>query len=132
MSESLSACLALASMIREHGTPNADEVKFVAHAALELGLDNEDHERVQTTLREGGDFESHLPEVTSRAMRVFTFRRMVSAVLLDEQINDSERAYIAKTAEAFGFDGQVVDEYIAWMREGLQWEKRGADIVERL
>ncbi len=132
MSEPLNACLALASMIRDHGTPTPDEVKFIVHAAIELGLENEDNELVQKTLRDGGDFESHLPEITSRAMRIFTFRRMVSAVLLDHQIDDSQRSYIAKTAEAFGFDKAVVDEYLKWMREGLEWEKRGADIVQRL
>lgn len=132
MSEPLHACLALASMIRDHGPPDPEEVKFVAHAAIELGLENEDNQRVQDTLRNGGDFESHLPEITSRAMRIFTFRRMVSAVLLDHQIDDSQHAYIQRTAKAFGFDKDVVDEYIAWMREGLEWEKRGADIVTRL
>jgi hypothetical protein len=132
MSEPLNACLALAAMIRDHGTPNADEVRFVAHAAIELGLEQEDNERVQQTLKDGGDFESHLPEITSRAMRLFLFRRLVSAVLLDEQINDSERSYISKAAEAFGFGKETVEEYIAWMRDGLEWEKRGAEIVQRL
>lgn len=132
MNEPLHACLALASMIRDHGTPNADEVKFVAHAAIELGLEDEDNQRVQETLRDGGDFEAQLPEITSRAMRVFVFRRLVSAVLLDHQIDDSQRSYIKKAADAFGFDSKAVDEYIAWMREGLEWEKRGAEIVQRL
>ena len=132
MSEPLNACLALAAMIRDHGTPSPDEVRFVAHAAIELGLDQQDNERVQQTLKDGGDFESHLAEITSRAMRLFLFRRLVSAVLLDEQINDSERAYISKAAEAFGFVPATVDEYLAWMRDGLAWEKRGAELVQRL
>ncbi len=132
MSESLNACLALASMIRDHGAPTPDEVKFVAHAAIELGLENDDNQRVQETLRDGGDFGSCLPEIKSRAMRLFTFRRMVSAVLLDQHIDDSQHSYIKRTAEAFGFDDGVVEEYLAWMREGLEWEARGAEIVKRL
>jgi hypothetical protein len=132
MSEPLNACLALAAMIRDHGTPNPDEIRFVAHAAIELGLEQEDNERVQQTLKDGGDFEAHLPEITSRTMRIFLFRRLVSAVLLDEQINDSERSYISKAADSFGYDKATVDEYISWMRDGLEWEKRGAEIVSRL
>ena len=132
MNEPLHACLALATMIRDHGAPNPDEIKFVAHAAIELGLENEDNERVQATLRDGGDFEAQLPQITSRAMRIFLFRRLVSAVLLDQQIDDSQRSYIAKAAKEFGFGKDVVDEYLAWMREGLEWEARGANIVQRL
>ena len=132
MSEAESACHALAAMIRDHGKPTVDELRFVAHAALELGLEQDENERVQTTLKEGGDFATHLPEVESREMRLFLFRRMVSAVLLDDQIEDSERAYITKTADAFGIDRAAVDEYLAWMREGLEWERRGAEITGRL
>lgn len=132
MSEPLAACRALAAIIRDHGTPNVEEVRFVAHAALELGLDPDENQQVQTTLKEGGDYRALLAEVKDRELQVFVLRRLVSAVLLDQQVDDAEKSYIATAGKAFGFDDKAVDEFVAWMREGLAWEQRGAGIVERL
>lgn len=132
MSEALSACRALAAIIRDHGTPNVEEVRFVAHAALELGLDPEQNNQVQTTLQEGGDYQALLAEVKDRELQVFLLRRLVSAVLLDEQLDEAEKHYIDTAGAAFGFDGAAVQEFVAWMREGLAWEQRGASIVAKL
>lgn len=132
MSENVSAVKALAAMIRDHGEPNVDEVVYVAHAALELGLDPEENEAVQQVLADGGSFAEFLGQVESENARLFLFRRIVSATLIDAEINDSEKHYIAQTAEAFGFDQNVVEEYISWMCEGIDWERRGVAIMSRL
>jgi hypothetical protein len=132
MSEALSACRALAAIIRDHGTPNVEEVRFVAHAALELGLDPDENQQVQKTLQEGGDYKALLSEVKERELQVFLLRRLVSAVLLDEEVDDDEKHYIDIARTAFGFDAAAVKEFVAWMREGLAWEQRGAGIVAKL
>ncbi len=132
MSELLIACKALAAMVRDHGEPTVDEVRFIAHAALELGLDVSQNEEVQGVLKTGGDFAALIAGVESKEAREFLFRRIVSATMLDDHINDAEKAYIQNTAKAFGYDGKVVDEFVAWLREGLDWERRGVEILERL
>lgn len=132
MSEALSACRALAAIIRDHGTPNVEEVRFVAHAALELGLDPDENQQVQTTLQEGGDWKALLAEVQDRDLQVFLLRRLVSAVLLDQEVDDDEKHYIDAAGQAFGFDAAAVKEFVGWMREGLAWEQRGAGIVAKL
>jgi uncharacterized membrane protein YebE (DUF533 family) len=132
MSEALSACRALAAIIRDHGTPNVEEVRFVAHAALELGLDPDENAQVQKTLQEGGDYKALLGEVKERELQVFLLRRLVSVVLIDEEVDDAEKHYIDAAGTAFGFDDAVVKEFVAWMREGLAWEQRGAGIIAKL
>jgi hypothetical protein len=104
----------------------------VGNAALELGLGPEENETVMKTLKEGGDFGAELGSITSRRMRTYLFRRVVAATLLDESIEDEELAVIHQTAEAFGFKAGVVDEYLAWMKEGIAWEKRGAELMAKL
>jgi hypothetical protein len=133
MSEQLSACKALAAMVaRDDGKPNVDEVVFVAHAALELGLDAAENEEVQKVLVEGGDFEALLADVETDESRLFLFRRIVSATLLDSSINEAEKRFISKTAQSFGYNMRVVDEYISWLCEGLDWERRGLAVMARL
>jgi len=132
MSEKLSACKALAAMIRDHGTPSVDEVVYVAHAALELGLDPDENAEVQTVLQEGGDFGRFLAQVEAPDVQLFLFRRVVSASLIDAEINDDEKKFIAITAEAFNYEPQVVEEYISWMCQGIDWERKGAGIISRL
>jgi hypothetical protein len=132
MSEQLHVCQALASMVRQHGDPSEEEVRFVGHAAFELGLTAEENEQVQKVLKGGGDYNASLKEITSKPMRMFLFRRVVAAALIDEQINDEERAFIKNTAEAFSYDGGVVDEFVEWMKEGIAWEKRGAELMARI
>jgi hypothetical protein len=132
MSESLNVCQALAAMVRVAGDPTEEEVRFVGHAAFDLGLSAEENGKVQATLKQGGDFATFVAEVKSRPMRHFLFRRVVAASLLDEQINDSERALIQQTARAFGYEDPIVEELVAWMQEGIAWEKRGAELFGRL
>ena len=132
MSERLNVCKALGAMLRKHGDPEEQEVTFVANAALELGLTQNEIEQVMTILKEGGDYNAMLPDITSRQMRTYLFRRVVAATLLDEKIEDDELALIHSTAKAFGFNGAVVDEYLHWMKEGIEWEKRGAVLMARL
>ena len=47
MSEQLIVCKALAAMIRNHGEPSEEEVNYVAHAAFELALNQEQNEEVE-------------------------------------------------------------------------------------
>ena len=132
MSELLNACKALAAMVRDHGQPTIDEVNFVAHSALELGLDPDENAEVQAVLKDGGDFAAFIAEVKGEDVRIFLFRRIVEATLLDDQINDAEKRYISSTAEAFGYSEAIYEEFIAWMRDGMEWEKRGLAIIERM
>ena len=83
-------------------------------------------------LTKGGDFHEFLADVESKEGRLFLFRRIVSATLIDSEINDDEKRYIAQTADVFGFDADVVEEYISWMCEGIDWERRGMTIMARL
>ncbi len=132
MSEKLSACKALAAMIRDHGTPTVDEVVYVAHAALELGLDADENAQVQEVLQNGGDFGRLINDVETPELQLFLFRRVVSASLIDAEINDDEKKFISHTAEAFNYQPRVVEEYISWMCQGIDWERRGNGIMSRL
>ncbi|MCA9666651.1 MAG: hypothetical protein KC503_13725 [Myxococcales bacterium] len=132
MSEKLAVCQALAALVRNHGEPDEEEVRFVGHAAFDLGLNEEENSAVQTVLKEGGDYDGFLDQITSKPMRLFLFRRVCAAVLLDEEITEAERSFLGKTYGKFGYDAGFVEAYLAWMREGIQWEKRGAELMARL
>ena len=132
MSEKLMVCKALAAMIRNHGEPNEEEINFVAHAAFEMNLTPEENEEVQTVLKDGGEYQGFIDEVTSRAMRTFLFRRVVAATLIDEEIEEDELDIINKTIKTFGYDENVVKEYLDWMKAGIAWEKQGQDLMSRL
>ena len=132
MREQTNVCKALAAMVRDHGSPSQAEVRFVARAALELGLDEPANEDVQKVLREGAEFDPIISDIASVPMRRYLFRQVVTAALLDDQINEKERSFIQRTARAFEFDDGVVNDFIRWVREGIEWERRGAGLMERL
>ena len=132
MSEALDTCQALAALVQAGGTTTEEEVRFVGHAAFDLGLSAEENQNVEQTLKQGGDYAALLSKVKSRPMRQFLFRRVVAAALLDEQVTASEQAVIQDTAKAFDYDPGLVEAFVCWMREGIQWEKRGAELMARL
>jgi hypothetical protein len=132
MSEQLLVCKALAAMLRKHGEPTEEEVSFVAHSAFELALSPEQNAEVQQVLKEGGEYASLIEGITSKPMRTYHFRRIVAATLIDEKIEDHEMAMIDETAKSFDFKEDVVKDYLGWMKEGIAWEKRGAEITAKL
>lgn len=132
MKEQTTACKALAAMVSEKGAADKEEVRFVAHAALELGLDNEANDAVQSALREGGDFDALLSQVEKPELRRFLFRQICTVALIDDQINEQERSFIDRAAKAFGYDKSLVEEFLGWIRDGIEWEKRGAALMERM
>jgi hypothetical protein len=132
MSEQLLVCKALAAMLREHGEPTEEEVSFVAHSAFELGLSEGENAEVQRALREGDDYGRLLEGITSKPMRTYLFRRIVAATLIDEKLEDQEMAAIQLAARAFGFKSEAVQAYLGWMKEGIAWEKRGAEVAAAL
>ena len=130
--ERQAVCQALAAMLRSHGEPNAEEVTFVGHAAFDLDLSEAENQAVQQTLKQGGDFDAFVRQVESKAMRTFLFRRVVTAALLDHQINEDEQEFIDRTARAFGYNDEAVKEFVHWIGDGVLWEQRGAEIIARL
>jgi len=132
MSENLNACKALAAMVREHGKPSIEEVNYVAHSALRLCLYPDQNTEVQAVLESGGDFKALISEVKDRDTRIFLFRRIVEASLMDDQVDAEERQYITTAADEFGYEEAVVVAFVSWMREGMEWERAGAEIIEHM
>ena len=133
MSEQLMVCKALAAMMGSKGSDlSEEEINFVGHAVFEMALSPEESKEVEAILKEGGDYDALLKDVSSKQMRTFLFRRVVAAVLLDEQVDDDEKAIIDSTAKAFDYTAELVEEYLAWMKEGIAWEKRGAELMAKM
>ena len=132
MSEQLMVCKALAAMMSKKDELSEEEVSFVAHAAFEMALSVEENKQVEAVLKEGGDYDGLIKEVSSKPLRTFLFRRVVAAVLLDAEVDDAEKAVIDATARAFGYDDELVKEYVAWMKEGIEWEHRGAELMVKM
>jgi len=129
MSERLTTCKALAAMIHDGGRPTVDEMRFIAHIALELGLSEADNAAVQAVLEQGGSFDELIQGVKDPQMQVFLFRQVVAAALIDDHINDAEHSYINKAATAFGISEEHRSAFIAWMHEGMDWERRGVALL---
>ena len=57
-------------------------------------------------------------------MRAFFLRRLLAAALLDEQISEQEQAVIGQASAAFSCDAQRVADLVAWMKVGIEAERR--------
>lgn len=132
MSERVTTCKALAAMIQASGDPTVDELRFIAHVALELGLSEDENAEVQAVLETGGDFSALAKKVEQRDMQLFLFRQVVAAALIDDHINNEEHSYINTAAEAFDIGEDLRAAFIAWMHEGMEWERRGAGLLDQM
>ena len=132
MSERLMVVKALAAMMGNKTDLTEEEVMYVGHAALEMGLTDDENEQVQATLKEGGDYAAIVSGISSRTLRTFLFRRMVAAILLDDRIDADEQVVIDQTADAFGYDDELKASFVQWMMDGITWEKRGAQLMSKM
>lgn len=132
MSERLMVVKALAAMMGNKKDLTEEEVMYVGHAALEMGLTEDENSEVQNTLKQGGDYAGIVSGISSRTLRTFLFRRVVAAILLDDRIDDDEQVVIDQTADAFGYDGELKASFVQWMQDGITWEKRGAALMSKM
>ena len=132
MSERLMVVKALAAMMGNKKDLSEEEVMYVGHAALEMGLTEEENNEVQGVLKAGGDYAAIVSGISSRTLRTFLFRRIVAAILLDDRIDEDEQEVIDQTAEAFGYDAGLKASFVEWMQDGIAWEKRGAALMSKM
>lgn len=132
MSEGLSVCKALAAMFHASDEVNEAAVNFVAMTAMQVGLGEEENKQVQNILKEGGDYDAALGGIESKPMRGLFLQRMLTAVLLDEEITDKEQELIDRTLDKFGVTRQLGAELVAWTRVGLDVEKRVASLLGKI
>jgi hypothetical protein len=132
MSEGLSVCKALAALFKESDEVNESAVNFVAMTAMQVRLTEEQNAEVMNILKDGGDFKALLGEINSKPMRGLFLRRMLSAVLLDEEITEKEQALIDSTLKAFGVAANLGAELVAWTRIGIDTEKRLVALLDKI
>jgi len=130
--QKINVCRALASVFANQDEVTDEEAAFVGRAALDLGLDEGELKLVQQALATPLDLKPLLATITDNGLRQFLFRRIVAATLIDEQLNEHDKNALATTAESFGWNQAVVQEYVTHMKQGLEWEKKGEDIISRL
>jgi hypothetical protein len=130
--QKINVCRALASVFTNQDEVTDKEAAFVGRAALDLGLDEGELKLVQQALATPLELKPLLASITDVDLRHFLFRRIVAATLIDEHLNENDKDALASTAESFGWDQSVVQEYVAHMKQGLEWEKKGEDIISRL
>lgn len=132
MSERLMVVKALAAMMGNKKDLTEEEVMYVGHAALEMGLTEEENDDVQSVLKAGGDYSAIVSGISSRTLRTFLFRRIVAAILLDDRIDEDEQEVIDQTADAFGYTAELKAAFVEWMQDGIAWEKRGAELMSKM
>jgi len=130
--EKINVCRALASVFTVDEDVSEEEAAFVGRAALDLGLDESGLNVVQQSLGTHLKFGDVIAGVGDPALRRFLFRRLVAAVLIDDQVSDQEKTLIEKTAKTFGWDSAVAGEYVSWMKGFIEQEREGERILERL
>jgi len=123
---------ALAAMMGNKKDLTEEEVMYVGHAALEMGLTEEENDDVQSVLKAGGDYSAIVSGISSRTLRTFLFRRIVAAILLDDRIDEDEQEVIDQTADAFGYTAELKAAFVEWMQDGIAWEKRGAELMSKM
>ncbi|MBW2732719.1 MAG: hypothetical protein JRH20_10035 [Deltaproteobacteria bacterium] len=132
MSEGLHICKALAVMFKESDEMTEEAINFVAMTALQVGLSEQENSEVQQALKEGGDYKSSLKSIESKTGRGLFLRRMLAAVLLDEEISEKEQGLIDQALQTFDVSLQQGAELIAWTRVGLDVEKKLVSLLAKV
>ena len=133
MSERLNACLSLVSIFQiGDGEITEEEAMFIGRAASDLGLNEEEQETLKEAFNKKQDFKENISKITSPDIKRFLIRRIVAAVLLDGRIASEEEKVLEVTRNTFNLDEDLFKKYIEWMKEGIEWEKRGEKLLNEL
>ncbi len=130
--QKINVCRALASVFTQNEEVTDDEAAFVGRAALDLGLDEGELKLVQQALATPLNFKELLTTIQDPELRRFFFRRIVAAVFTDEHLTENEKQLVSLTAELFDWNQDIANKYVEWMQQGIEWEKKGEEILAQL
>ena len=130
--QKINVCRALASVFTVDDEITDEEVAFVGRTALDLGLEEAELNLVQQALGTHLDYREVLGTITDPLLRRFLVRRVVAATLIDEHISDKEKEAVSTMAEVFGWDADVLHNYVEHMQAFIEMEKKGEEILAKL
>lgn len=104
----------LATIANADGEASQEEQEFVYKVAQDLGLSDEEFVKTLEKWQETDDEDIKIATPRTIEDRFAFIKNMVRLMMLDGDINDNERKYIANVADKWGLEGEEsVDDLIA-------------------
>jgi hypothetical protein len=128
--QKINVCRTLASLFGDD--PSDEETAFVGRCALDLGLDESALKLVLQSIGTAVDTEAVLGTVQEPMLRRFLFRRLVAAVLIDDQLTAQEKAVIERVVARYGWDKSVADAYVGHMKRLIAMERESEQLIAKL
>lgn len=95
-------------------------------------LDDEVRSLLAAELASPSPMAEIVAPVTDPVLRRALFQTLVEVALADGVLAPEEETRLHEAAALFNFNTEAANEFIAWTRESIQLERRGAAIIGRL
>lgn len=108
------------------GNTSLEERQFFTQAALALEISQEVIEILEKTWDEGEIFVDFKTKYES----LFFIREAIQLCSVDGVYDENEQHEIRSFGEELGIKVETIEAIEAWVREGLEWQARGNELLE--
>lgn len=108
---------------------SVEEKRFFLEAAANMELDEKDMAELDSCWQTTGDF----PVVFSnKKVALFFLQEAVQLCEIDGNYDEIEKQEILKVGNELGLSIKEIRTIEAWVREGMEWKRRGEQLIDEL
>lgn len=106
-----------------------EEKQFYLEAAANMELDEGDMAELDKCWQSSGDFPVTF---SSKKVSLFFLQEAVQLCEIDGNYDEIEKREILKVGNELGLSTGEIRKIEAWVREGMEWKKRGEQLLDEL
>lgn len=119
----------LIRMAKCNGVVESEEMEYFSLVAEGLELDEETIENINTLWTSD---EVISIEFSTRYNAIFFIQEALQLCLVDGTFDEKERNEILLIGEELGVSKSDLDKIYSWILEGMEWKKRGEDMISEI
>lgn len=126
---------AMANMAAADGRVTEEERQQLDNVIAGIGLSPRDPEiaaLVSTEFDNPGPLADIVAGIKNKELRAALVRLLVEMACADGELDDGERAKIYEAVKVFGFEKELVEDFIAWTIDSLALDAREQALMSRL
>lgn len=117
----------LAAIDREFGLLEAIRIRLIG---LKMDLHQDKiEEAMHEDFEDVNGIKKRLDEFPEEAHRKFLYQQCLLLVMSDRDLSEVEQHAIDEIRRALQIDEEIHNTLVEWVMEGMNWEKRGEELV---
>lgn len=118
----------LVCLAKADGVISEEESQYFIEAAYNMGLSEGQVEEIKNCMESKERIQVSFDSMAEKAL---FFREAIQLCAIDVAYTKEEREEIQRLADMMDVDKALIQEIEAWVMEGMDWKKRGDELVNR-